>query len=132
MNFAGFGDARKLERLELHILLELRKASPGTDRAFPVSLQQWGLRKWDVNGIYATNRGEFFFMDYDSERLTVMLLDTRRALDLISLMGCMGVAGNKSCLSELVYSEAELPMLGLPPPPKKKKKPKRTDPEPEK
>ncbi|HLP39993.1 MAG TPA: hypothetical protein VK465_00680 [Fibrobacteria bacterium] len=117
----GFENARKLERLELDILMELRKTSPGTDRAFPVSIQQWGQGKLEVNGIYATNRGEFYFIDFGaSGGLTVRGLETKRALDMVNLMSHMGVVGNRSSLSELVFADSAVvhPPI-LPPPPAK-------------
>lgn len=117
----GFENARKLERLELDILLEVRKASPDTERAFPVSIQQWGAGPLEVNGVYATNRGEFLFIDACSARgLTVRILETRRALDLVNLMGHMGVVGNRTCLSELAFGDSDVihPPASLPPPPK--------------
>ena len=115
----GFENARKLERLELDILLELRKTSPDTDRAFPVSIQQWGQCKLEVNGIYATNKGEFYFIDAGaSAGLTVRGLETRIALDLVNLMGHMGVVGNRTCLSELAFGDSAVqhPPASLPPP----------------
>ena len=117
----GFENARKLERLELDILLELRKASPETERAFPVSIQQWGPGKLEVNGVYATNRGEFFFVDSgETGALTVLGLETRRALDLVNLMGHMGVVGNRTSLSELAFGDSavQVPPASLPPPAK--------------
>jgi hypothetical protein len=42
MEMRDFESARKLEKLELDIMTELRKAAPATVRAFPVSIQQWG------------------------------------------------------------------------------------------
>lgn len=117
----GFENARRLERLELDILMELRKSSPGTDRAFPVSIQQWGTGHLEVNGVYATNRGQFFFIDSGAGGgLTVHGLDTKRALDLVNLMGHMGVVGNRTSLSELVYGDSAMhhPPASLPPPAK--------------
>jgi hypothetical protein len=117
----GFENARKLERLELDILMELRKSSPETDRAFPVSIQQWGSGRLEVNGVYATNRGQFFFIDSGAiGGLTVQGLETRRALDLVNLMGHMGVVGNRTSLSELVYGDSAMnhPPASLPPPAK--------------
>lgn len=106
MDLERFQNARKLEKLELDIMRELRKAAPDTVRAFPVSIQQWGREKLDVNGIYATNLGEFFFVDFDKDAgLTVKALENRRALDLVDLMGHMGVVGNSSSLDELIYDE---------------------------
>jgi hypothetical protein len=123
----GFAEARKLEKLELRILLELRKLSPGTDRVFPVALQQWGSEKLEVNGIYVSNRGEFFFVDFDAGEsagqdgeLTLKMLESRKALDLINLLSQMGVVGNRSSLSELAYAEVPLPpprIIGMLPPP---------------
>lgn len=115
----GFENARKLERLELDILLELRKTSPDTVRAFPVSIQQWGQCRLEVNGVYATNKGEFYFIDAGtSAGLTVRGLETRIALDLVNLMGNMGVVGNRTSLSELAFgdSAAQHPPASLPPP----------------
>jgi hypothetical protein len=110
MEMQRFQDARKLEKLELDIMRELRKAAPHTQRAFPVSIQQWGREKLDVNGIYATNLGEFFFVDFGKEAgLTVRALENRRALDLVDLMGHMGVVGNRSSLDELIYDEPMAP-----------------------
>lgn len=117
----GFENARKLERLELDILMELRKTSPETVRAFPVSIQQWGPGCLEVNGIYTTNRGEFFFIDSGaSAGLTVRGLETQRALDLLNLMGHMGVVGNRTSLSELAYGDSAMhfPPAVLPPPAK--------------
>ncbi len=117
----GFENARRLERLELDILMELRKSSPGTERAFPVSIQQWGACRLEVNGIYATNRGEFFFIDFGAVgSLTVQALETKRALDLVNLMGHMGVVGNRTSLSELAYGDSAMihPPTSLPPPAK--------------
>lgn len=115
----NFEEARKLERLELEILLELRKALPGTDRAFPVSIQQWGSSRLEVNGVYATNRGEFCFIDVCAARgLTVRTLETRKALELVNLMGHIGVVGNRTSLSELAYGDSAVqhPPAILPPP----------------
>lgn len=115
----NFEEARKLERLELEILLELRKALPGTDRAFPVSIQQWGSGRLEVNGVYATNRGEFCFIDVCAARgLTVRTLETSKALELVNLMGHMGVVGNRTSLSELAYGDSAMhhPPASLPPP----------------
>ncbi len=113
MDFDRFQNARKLEKLELDIMKELRKAAPETVRAFPVSIQQWGREKLDVNGIYATNLGEFFFVDFGKEAgLTVKALENRRALDLVDLMGHMGVVGNTSSLDELIYDEPAVPRQG--------------------
>jgi hypothetical protein len=113
MDFDRFQNARKLEKLELDIMRELRKAAPETVRAFPVSIQQWGREKLDVNGIYATNLGEFFFVDFGREAgLTVKALENRRALDLVDLMGHMGVVGNTSSLDELIYDEPVSPRSG--------------------
>lgn len=113
MDFDRFQNARKLEKLELDIMKELRKAAPETVRAFPVSIQQWGREKLDVNGIYATNLGEFFFVDFGKDAgLTVKALENRRALDLVDLMGHMGVVGNTSSLDELIYDEAVVPRQG--------------------
>lgn len=115
----GFENARRLERLELDILMELRKTSPETDRAFPVSIQQWGAGCLEVNGIYTTNRGEFFFIDCGAPAgLTVHGLEIRRALDLLNLMGHMGVVGNRTSLSELAYGDSAMhfPPAVLPPP----------------
>ena len=106
MDFIRFENACKLEKLELNIMIELRKSAPETVRAFPVSIQQWGSEKLDVNGIYATNLGQFFFIDFGKEAgLTVRALENRRALDLVDLMGHMGVVGNRSSLDELIYDE---------------------------
>jgi hypothetical protein len=119
MEMKGFDNARRLEKLELDIMKELRKAAPSTVRAFPVSIQQWGQEKLDVNGIYATNLGEFFFVDFGKDAgLTVRALENQRALDLVDLMGHMGVVGNRSSLDELIYDEPApwRPMLGLPAP----------------
>jgi hypothetical protein len=72
-----------------------------------------------VNGIYATNLGEFFFVDFGRDAgLTVRPLENRRALDLVDLMGHMGVVGNRSSLDELIYDEpaSAKPLPGLPPP----------------
>jgi hypothetical protein len=121
MEMNGFDSARRLEKLELDIMTELRKSAPATVRAFPVSIQQWGLEKLDVNGIYATNLGEFFFVDFGKDAgLTVRPLENRRALDLVDLMSHMGVVGNRSSLDELIYDEpvSPKPLLGLPPPDK--------------
>ncbi len=115
----NFDEARKLERLELDILMELRRVFPGTDRAFPVSIQQWGSGKLEVNGIYATNRGEFCFIDVCAARgLTVRMLEMRKALDLVNLLGHMGVVGNRTSLSELAYGDSAMsyPPASLPPP----------------
>jgi hypothetical protein len=113
MEMDRFNNARKLEKLELDIMKELRKAAPSTVRAFPVSIQQWGQEKLDVNGIYATNLGEFFFVDFGKDAgLTVRALENRRALDLVDLMGHMGVVGNRSSLDELIYDEPSLPHSG--------------------
>jgi hypothetical protein len=113
MDLERFQSARKLEKLELDIMRELRKAAPETVRAFPVSIQQWGREKLDVNGIYATNLGEFFFVDFGREAgLTVKALENRRALDLVDLMGHMGVVGNTSSLDELIYDEPVSPRFG--------------------
>jgi hypothetical protein len=113
MDLDRFQNARKLEKLELDIMKELRKAAPETVRAFPVSIQQWGREKLDVNGIYATNLGEFFFVDFGREAgLTVKALENRRALDLVDLMGHMGVVGNTSSLDELIYDEPVSPRPG--------------------
>ena len=113
MDLDRFQNARKLEKLELDIMRELRKAAPETVRAFPVSIQQWGREKLDVNGIYATNLGEFFFVDFGKEAgLTVKALENRRALDLVDLMGPMGVVGNTSSLDELIYDEPAVPRQG--------------------
>jgi hypothetical protein len=117
----GFENARRLERLELDILMEVRKASPETERAFPVSVQQWGAGPLEVNGIYATNKGEFLFIDACPARgLTVKILDTRHALDLVNLMGHMGVVGNRTSLSDLAFGDSNMihPPASLPPPPK--------------
>jgi hypothetical protein len=119
MELERFENARRLEKLELDIMTELRKAAPTTVRAFPVSIQQWGQEKLDVNGIYATNLGEFFFVDFGRDAgLTVRALENRRALDLVDLMGHMGVVGNRSSLNELIYDDPahSKPLLGLPPP----------------
>lgn len=115
----GFEDARKLERLELEILMRIRAASPEAERAFPVSIQQWGAGRLEVNGVYATNRGGFFFIDACADRgLTVSPLDTSRALALVNLMGHMGVVGNRTVLSELAFGDSEVrhPPASLPPP----------------
>lgn len=113
MNSDRFQNARKLEKLELDIMRELRKAAPDTVRAFPVSIQQWGREKLEVNGIYATNLGEFFFVDFGKEAgLTVKALENQRALDLVDLMGHMGVVGNTSSLDELIYDEPASPRPG--------------------
>lgn len=115
----GFANARSLERLELDILLEVRKAFPETERAFPVSIQRWGAGPLEVNGIYATNKGEFLFIDACSSRgLTVRILETRRALDMINLMGLMGVVGNRTSLSDLAFGDSDMfrPPDGLPSP----------------
>ena len=102
----GFLGARELEKLELDIMRELRKTAPDTVRAFPVSIQQWGRDKLDVNGIYATNLGEIFFVDFGKDAgLTVRPLENRRALDLVDLMSHMGVVGNRSSLDELIYDD---------------------------
>lgn len=78
-------------------------------RAFPVSIQQWGRGKLDINGIYATNLGEFFFVDFGGKTgLIVRALESRRALDLVNLMERMGVVGNRSSLSDLVYDNPAL------------------------
>lgn len=105
----GFENARRLERLELDILMEVRKASPDTERAFPVSVQQWGAGPLEVNGIYATNKGEFLFIDACPARgFTVKFLDTRHALDLVNLMGHMGVVGNRTSLSDLAFGDSAM------------------------
>ncbi|MDB5105595.1 MAG: hypothetical protein JWP91_3284 [Fibrobacteres bacterium] len=114
----SFENARRLEKLELDIMTELRKAAPSTVRAFPVSIQQWGQEKLDVNGIYATNLGQFFFVDFGKDAgLTVRALENQRALDLVDLMGHMGVVGNRSSLDELIYDDpsSARPHLRLPP-----------------
>jgi|GEM_PF-4077832 len=111
MEMQRFQVARKLEKLELDIMRELRKAAPDTVRAFPVSIQQWGLEKLEVNGIYATNLGEFFFVDSGKEAgLTVRALENQRALDLVDLMEHMGVVGNRSSLDELIYDDPASPI----------------------
>jgi hypothetical protein len=117
----GFEDARRLERLELDILMRVRQAAPDTERAFPVSIQQWGPGRLEVNGIYATNLGRFFFIDASPEEgLIVNPLETRKALDLINLMGQMGVVGNRTRLSDLAFADSAVvhPPASLPPPAK--------------
>lgn len=118
MDSHRFDNARRLEKLELDIMTELRKSAPATVRAFPVSIQQWGVEKLDINGIYATNLGQFFFVDFGKDAgLTVRPLENRRALDLVDLMSHMGVVGNRSSLDELIYDEppSPRPLLEAPP-----------------
>jgi len=118
MDMHGFEISRRLEKLELDIMNAVRRVAPFTVRAFPVSIQQWGVDKLEVNGIYATNLGEFFLVDFGGKSgLIVQALDTRRALDLVDMMEKMGVVGNLSSLSELVYDDptAHSRLTGLPP-----------------
>lgn len=118
MDMPGFECARRLEKLELDIMIAVRKSAPSTVRAFPVSIQQWGREKLDINGIYATNLGEFFLVDFGGKAgLVVRALDNRRALDLLDMMEKMGVVGNQSSLSELVHDDptAYTRITGLPP-----------------
>lgn len=124
----GFAEARRLERFELQILLELRRLVPDLERAFPVSIQKWGASMAEINGILVSNRGEFFFIDSSLDSpLTVKLLEAPKALDLVELLAKMGVVGNRSGLSSLAYAEVPEPsrIIGILPPPKGDKDPEK-------
>ncbi len=102
-----FHAARSLEKVELDIMEKSRQCYPMVKRAFPVSLQYWGDDPLEVNGIFATDDGDFFFIDFEPQNgLVVQALAVERGLQMVRLMSLMGVVGNKTALSDLHYGDS--------------------------